>query len=282
MKILAAFFIPMSICAFFYGAFWMVDSTTRGKFYPEALVIMILGLVLGALAALFFWLSRRKNNKISASKAPTVPKSDILERLERRNKNGRHLLVAMLILGGVVLLGAGGVVLGVQLDNAMIKLISSVFICFDSLVAILVLFGIYMAKCHPLKKNQKLLERLGVTMEYCLEGVGEESATVVARVIVAEHALVFEKEGLVLPYASIGWIFRRMQYINGVHTSTSCAIYTVYGSSFEVVLTSEFDFRVILGACGHKLPADVVLGYGKQQKKAYAALKKEYKDHNRV
>ena len=32
MKILAVFFIPASICAFFYGAFGMVDGMTREEF----------------------------------------------------------------------------------------------------------------------------------------------------------------------------------------------------------------------------------------------------------
>ena len=147
-----------------------------------------------------------------------------------------------------------------------------------SYVALIVSAIVYASRFHTVRKNEKMLKRLGVTVEDCFEGAENAPQMPKSKIICADKALIFKKQKWVIPYSSVAWVYKQVVKAYGVVTTeVNMIVCTETGQTFKVTGVEDSEMVWLLHNYANRFSKDFVFGYGGVQMKKYDEVKKRNK-----
>ncbi len=130
------------------------------------------------------------------------------------------------------------------------------------------------------QKNLKILKSCEHPIEFYLSGIENDPLTASGLAIIGENAIVFLKKNIILPYECIHWVYKKRYIVYGARIGESVAFRTLQDEMFELSMPDDELLR-LLEDKADKLPQDMVLGYGRKQRKQFKRIMEQNKKGNR-
>ena len=128
----------------------------------------------------------------------------------------------------------------------------------------------------PQRKNAKLLDALGHSYDYWFEGAEQGYLLRKSNIICADHALLFKKQKLVIPYSSILWIYKRVEKnVLQVTLSKSIIIGTTTGEKIAVGNIMDDELSLIVRQHSYQFAPGYMLGLTVETEKKFKNYRKQ-------
>jgi len=254
-----------------WGVQGMIYSASKGEFDYTTLIFTFVGLVLMALPFIM-WKIKKVLKKNAPPEDKSVISQKIIEKLEKRAETSKKILLVLLL----------GSALGIVL---WILTLAGVFPPDMIPINTLVMFGlivlgiIYANKYVPAKKNLAVLKSCERPVEFYLSGIENIPPTTSGVAIIGENAIVFLKKNLILPYECMYWIYKKAYSVYGARIVENVVFHTLQGEEFELSMHND-ELMQLLEYKAEKFPQNIVIGYGRKQRKQFECMMKQNKKGN--
>ena len=274
LKVVLSIALIICIYLFGYSAFSAIMSAVDGNF---DYVPLIVALVCVAVIVIIIFLEIKVLNKTRYKTEKPVPeKMTLLQKIEQRSKNSKTIFTIFISCFAAIVLALVGIIICTYTDMTSLSLVFvgiSVFSCIG-----LIVFGIiYSSRHEKLVASLKALKKQNLTLEYCLEDIENAITLKGSNLVCTKNAFVIEKSLVVIPYSSILWMFKSVQSVNGISTFAGWVAYTTTGANFAITSLDE-EAHWIINTLHSRFAKEFIAGFGRQQKKAYNAAKKQYRN----
>ncbi len=137
---------------------------------------------------------------------------------------------------------------------------------------------VYFAAFHPFKVSMSLLKQKGI--EHIADDINLQQPTLPSsKIYCGQYALFCKKPFIIIPYSEMAWVYLYERKTYGITVEKAIIVHTKTGKRFA--LKSNVDeFQWLLQNFVAAQSPNIIIGYGKQQKKRYLELNPRAKSSN--
>lgn len=184
---------------------------------------------------------------------------DIVQKIQNRCKKSKIISICSLV--GMVI----GFVLAFTIHMAFM------------VVYVVCVYTTIIAFCRFLgaRRAWKFIEKENL-QELC-SGISVDQPTFKkSGICVGEKAIFLKKNKILIPYNKMLWLYVRTQSLYGIPVYSGIVIVTTNGKKFEVQAKVK-EAQAFVLHCKDLFPPYLIIGYGREQKKAFKKLKSQFK-----